>query len=62
MYDNLPGKTSVHKGIIMGLILWGISVALSFGRIVLYSVILDLVLDVVLFGYLLGALWNRFGE
>ena len=62
LYDHLPGKTSIHKGILMGLILWGISVVLSFGRILLYSLVLNAVLDIVLFGFLLGVLWDRFGE
>lgn len=70
LYNSLPGSTSVAKAIILSIIAWLIfSVGLGYSNIasfgIAYYVIGSIVIGIItwiIWGYLLGRFWDRFGK
>ncbi len=61
IYDYLPTEKPIYKAFTMGILFWIISLALVAGILAPIWIGIQFVLGVIIFGYLLGYFWTKFG-
>lgn len=61
IYDYLPTENPIYKAFTMGFLFWVISILLSAGVLSIAWIVIELFLGVIIFGYLLGYFWIKFG-
>ena len=61
IYDYLPTEEPIFKAFTMGILFWIISLILVAGILTPIWIGIQFVLGVIIFGYLLGYFWTKFG-
>jgi len=61
IYDYLPTEEPIFKAFTMGILFWIISLVLATSLLTPIWIGIQFVLGVLIFGYLLGFFWTKFG-
>ena len=61
VYSYLPTDNPIVKSVVLGVIFWLIGIVTSMGLVNITYFVINFVLGVIVFGYLLGFFWIKFG-